>query len=177
MGYDAVVERCPSLCLIDLRGAAAPAAELLRGARLAPPAEPNRWLGHGETIVAWIGPRRWMIVAPMEREAELIDMVAKPVAGMSAVPVSDTLAVFSVSGPAAAEIVAQASPLDVHPRSFPEDGASLTAFFEQTALLLRRSGAFACLVDASYEDYFVDRFSRCHARLGPRLSEYRPGRA
>jgi sarcosine oxidase subunit gamma len=177
MGYDADVERCAPLCIIDIRGAAETVAELLATMRLAPPNGANVWAGSDETSVARVGPRRWMIIAPMDDETELVGNLSDSGLDASVVPVSDAFAAFSISGPQAADVIAQASPLDIHPERFPENGASFTAFFGQAALLIRRAASLQCFVDASYEDYFADCFMRCHARLGPRFTQYRAGYA
>lgn len=177
MGYDALIDRPPMPCLVDVRGAPGSACALFARTGLTVPTEPNTWARTGERIVAFVGPRRWMLVAPLAHEPALLEGLPRQVAGGTAVPVSDAFAAFSVSGPQASEIVAQASPLDVHPLAFPVNGASFTVLFGQAALLLRRDSGFDCFVDASVEDYVADRFTRCHARTGPWFAGFRAGRA
>ena len=177
MLYDAVVDRISPRCIIDVRGDAGAVSNLFATVPLTLPVAPNSWSMSGRTSLAWIAPRRWMVIAPMEAEAELLPAFAGPAAGVSAVSISDAFAVFSVSGAGAVEVLAQATPLDMHPAAFPGNGASFTDLFGQVALVIRRGGLFECLVDASYEDYIADRFMRCHAVLGSRFTGFQAGRA
>ena len=177
MAYDAVVDRISPRFIIDVRGDAVVVPKLLATVPLTSPAAPNSWSASSETVLAWIAPRRWMVIAPMEAEAKLLPAFATPPAGVSAMNVSDAFATFSVSGAGAVDVLAQATPLDVHPAAFSEKGASFTDLFGQGALVLRRGGLFECFVDASYEDYIADRFMRCHAVLGNWFTRFRAGRA
>lgn len=177
MGYDALIDRPPMPCLIDVRGTPESVCTMFAHIGLAVPTTPKTWACTGESIIAFVGPRRWMLVAPLAHEAALLATLPCQIAGGSAVPVSDAFATFSISGPQASDIVAQAGPLDIHPRAFPQDGTSFTSLFGQTALLLRRDSGIDCFVDASVEDYVADRFTRCHARTGPWFAGFRAGRA
>lgn len=72
---------------------------------------------------------------------------------------SDTLAFWRISGPDAEQIIAIASPLDIHPAVFGETGASWTEAFGERAAILRLPGGFEIGGDCSYaariDDYFV----------------------
>ncbi|MDE2333866.1 MAG: hypothetical protein KGK10_04955 [Rhodospirillales bacterium] len=177
MSYDAIVDQLPIQCLVDVRGTPDAARALLGRAGLVPPSIPKSWAQNGGAGVAHVGPRRWLVMAPIEREAALLASLPRHVDGASAVAVSDAFIGFSVTGPHAGDIIAQASPLDIHPLSFTANGAAGTALFGQSALLLRRAAGFDCFVDASIADYVADRFTRCHARLGSCFARYQAAHA
>jgi sarcosine oxidase subunit gamma len=177
MGYDALVDQLPLRCLVDVRGTPYAARALLGRACLAPPAAAMTWEENDQTSVAHVGPRRWLVMAPIEAEAALLASLHEPVDGASAVAVSDAFTGFSIIGPQAGDVVAQGCPLDIHPVAFPANGATATVLFGQTTLLLRRADGFECFVDASIADYVADRFTRCRARLGPWFARYQAGRA
>jgi heterotetrameric sarcosine oxidase gamma subunit len=160
MSYDAVITGLPPTAIVDLRGPAATVTALLAETALPLPHGPNRFAEAGGVAVAFVARQHWLLLASLEREDELV--AALNVEGdVGAVLVSDAYAGFGVAGPGAGHILAQASPLDVHPSVFPQDGASFTEFFGQKALLMRRGGSFECRIDSSYRSYVADFLSRC----------------
>src|SRR4051794_26878086 len=163
MRYDAVITRLPRTAIVDLRGPAATVTALLAETALPVPHGPNRVAEAGGVVLAFVGRQHWLLLAALEREDEL--MAALNVEDdVGAVLVSDAYAGFGVAGPEAVHILAQASPLDVHPSVFPQDGVTFTEFFGQKALLMRRGARFECRIDSSYHDYVADFLSRCGGR-------------
>jgi sarcosine oxidase subunit gamma len=165
MVYEATISRLPPTAIIDLRGPSASVSALLEEMRFPRLAGPNRLAETGGAVVAWVGQEHWLVLAALEREDELMAALSRAPGAVGAILVSDAYAGFGITGPQASHVLAQAAPLDVHARVFPEDGASFTEFFGQKALVMRRGGGFECRVDASYGDYVADFLSRCGGQM------------
>jgi sarcosine oxidase, subunit gamma len=159
MGYTVDVARTAIGSLHDLRGPAAPVAGALAALGASLPAQPNTSAGAADVLCCWVGPQRWLLLCADGRHASAALAPLAASLATSALDVTDAYAMFAIRGPDAAAILAQASPLDVHPSIFPANGATFTECFGQTALVARRDGGFAVLVDASYADY-IDLFLR-----------------
>ena len=165
MGYDAAIARLPLTAIIDLRGPAAKAAVLLGEALLPVPSGCNRCADGNAAAVLHVGPAHWLVLAPLSREAELMAALVPKDGDICVTLVSDAYSGFAISGPAAADVLAQATPLDFHASAFPPDGASFTELFSHKALLRRRGEGFECWVDSTYGDYMADFLSRCGGRM------------
>lgn len=154
MRHDATVAALPPRAMFDLRGAPDAVARCLAAAGLAAPAKPNSVRADGEREVFWVGPRRWLVAAPIGDEAAL-ERALIGASGEStlAANVSDLFATFRVAGPGAADVLAQGAPLDLHPRAFAADRATFTELFATTALLRRRGDGFEIAVERSYAGY------------------------
>ena len=163
MGYDAAIAIGPPRCLVDIQGTAAAVATLAARHGLTLPDTPNSWAGSDGTALAWLGERRWMLLAPLADEDTWEAAMTVDQPDVSAVLVSDAYASFRIRGPDADEILAQATPLDVHPAAFPARGATFTEFFGETALLLRGEDGFTCFVDGSLAAYLALCLARCNA--------------
>lgn len=151
MRYDVRIDRLPLSALFDLRGEARALAGW-GGSVLPPfPEGPNRRTEQDGLALCHLGPRRWLLLGAIEREAE-VEAALRPgeaPAEISVVRVSDTLTFFRVAGPEAAEVLALGCPLDLHPSVFPEDGASFTDLFGLKGLVLRVADGFEIAVDRS----------------------------
>ena len=75
---------------------------------------------------------------------------------LSVVLISDTLTFFAVSGPDAGEVMAVATPLDLHRDAFPSDVASWSEAFGTRALIHRIADGYVIAVDRSYADWFEE---------------------
>lgn len=164
MLYDASIRRLPLRTVIDVRGDALSVTSLMRKLDLPVPDRPNRRSGaDGAASVAWLGPRHWLVIAGPDDDEDRIFVVLAGAApeGTQVTPVSDAFAGFAILGSEAPEVLAQASPLDLHNEAFPADGASFTEVFGQKGLVMRSAGGFELLVESSYGDYIADCLSRC----------------
>lgn len=151
-GYDVAIEGLPMQAVIDLKGEAAALADWC-GEVLPPfPARPNSLTRASGRALLHIGPGHWLLCADLADEDGLIAALRPDAAPpqVSVVPVSDSLAHFAVTGPDAAEVMAVASPLDLHPTAFAEDAASFTEAFGIRALVRRHPGGFVLSVDRSF---------------------------
>lgn len=165
MAYDVTIRRQDMSALFDLKGGAQDLSGWA-GAALPPfPGAPNTLMRSGDRSLIWIGPDHWLLRAPLAEEAKLSNALRVEAAPdeISIVLVSDTLAFFGISGPGADDVMAVATPLDLHTSAFPPDGASFTEAFGQKALVLRASDGFEVAVERSFADMTADYLSRITA--------------
>ncbi len=157
MAYDVEISERPLEAFFDIRGEAAAAAECLAVLDLLPPERPNTCTGQAEARAFWVGPKWWLLRAPLVREAELGARFTQIVAGRlaSATLVSDFYAGFDVTGPDALAVLAQGCPLDLHPRRTRPGMASFTDVFGLAGLLykLDERPAFSLYVERCDADY------------------------
>lgn len=158
MGYDLTVTGPRTRALFDLRGDRAALGAALAAADLPGwPDRPNSRRAAGGAEVLWLGPAQGLLMAPLDREAG-IEAALAGIAGVTLV--SDTLAFFTLSGADAGVAMAIGCPLDLHPTSFPDDGATFTEAFGTRALVLRDAAGWLLAVDRSYADYVAAHLSR-----------------
>ncbi|MCV2873496.1 sarcosine oxidase subunit gamma [Defluviimonas sp. WL0050] len=158
MPYDVTITRLPLRALFDLKGRAA-ALEKWCGTALPPfPGRPNSRTEAADRGLHWTGPDRWLLMAPLAEEAALATALRadKVPVDLSITPVSDTLTFFAVTGPDVAEVMAVATPLDLHPDSFPPDGASWTEAFGIRSAIRTIAAGYEIAVDRSYADWFEE---------------------
>ncbi len=163
MGYDVKITHLELEGWLDLRGSPDKVAQCVSALDLTVPAQPNSLSTDGELRLLWVGPRRWLLNAPVSRETELAQLAVRyeDDNAVSAVLVSDYHAGFELSGSDVREVLSQATPLDVHPEAFADQSASFTEFFGFTALLLRVSANnFQVYVERSYADFTQARLRR-----------------
>ncbi len=162
MSYDATITRVGAMALFDLKGAQTDLAEWA-GEVLPPfPTTPNTAGQKGDAELLHVGRNHWLLRAPLECESEF-EMALRPEIAppeISVVRVSDTQTFFSVTGPDADQIMSIASPLDVHPSVFPENGATFSEAFGLKALILRQPEGFWLAVEQSFGDMIEDYLAR-----------------
>ena len=165
MGYDVCIERIGMQALIDLQGDAAAIAGWAGNELPVFPEIPNTYSERDHLQLCWIARQRWLLRAPLNIEAQLLDLIRPDAAPLdiSAVQVSDTLCFFEISGPDAGDIISIASPLDHHAEAFPANGASYTNLFGIKGLLLRRETGFEIAVESSFADMAADYLARSNA--------------
>lgn len=156
MAYDVTIARLPLRTLFEIRGTAERVASWCGDAIPPLPHQPNRATAAGGRRLIHTGRDRWLLMAPIAEESVVAGALRPGDApgDLSLVLVSDTLTFFSVTGPEAGEVMAVATPLDLHPQIFPADGAGWTEAFGAKALLRRTEGGFEVAVDRSYTDWF-----------------------
>lgn len=156
MGYDVIITREPLRAVFDLKGPEEAVVAWCGTALPDLPDQPNSLTAKGTRLLMWIGPDHWLLADALAQEEKLSEALrpdAAP-AEVSIVLVSDTLTFFVVGGPDAAEVMAIATPLDLHPLSFAEDCVSQTEAFGTKALIRRCAGGYEIAVDRSYGDWF-----------------------
>ena len=165
MGYDVDITRLPLRALFDLKGKKDALRRWCGGALPPLPNCPNRITESQERRLVQTGPCCWLLLAPLEAEGALTEAL-RPVEApddLSIVPVSDTLTFFAVTGAEAGDVMAVATPLDLHPSAFPPDGASWTEAFGVRALIWRIAEGYEIAVERSYGDWFEEVLRRVKA--------------
>lgn len=138
MRYQVEITALEPRAIIELRGDPAAARCLAAGGVPAPTRR-----NHADGEVLWLGPRRWLVMAPIEREAVLITSLVAAAAHepmLVAAVVSDMWCGLALRGPGAADVLAQATPLDLD--RLVEGNATMTDMFAVPVLLWRRAGSF-----------------------------------
>jgi sarcosine oxidase subunit gamma len=165
MIYDVTITRPDLMAVFDLKGEAGALARWGAGVLPEFPATPQRYDSMGGADLMWLGRRLWYLRAPIAQEPALLAALrpdAAPV-GISIVRLSDSLSFFQVTGPDVAEVMAVASPIDLHPSVFPGNGAALTEAFGIKALIVAVAGGFQIGVDRSFAPMVADYLARAVA--------------
>jgi heterotetrameric sarcosine oxidase gamma subunit len=119
-----IAERRP-LAMVQVAGRGEESAALRAGIEavlgVALDSAANRTTARGTTTVLWVGPGRWLVVAP-EREGS--DLEARVRAGLAATQAAITdlgngRTVLRIAGPRARDLLAKGSGIDFHGRAFP----------------------------------------------------------
>jgi len=154
MGYDLTVTGPQTLALFDLRGDRA-ALDRMAGGALPPwPARPCSLERTGERALAWVGPGRWLLIAPMTDEDALEAALCRDYRAEAGITlVSDALGFFTLRGGDAGVAMSIACPLDLHPYAFAPDGVALTDAFGVRALVLRLDDGWMIGVEPAQADY------------------------
>lgn len=102
-----------------------------------PPGEPNAVASSGDYTVFWLGPDEWQIHCPEDAQGRLVGELRSALDGQhsAVVDVSDYYVVMRLSGTRTLEVLSKGTPLDLHPRAFPEGRCAQTRFGHATVLL------------------------------------------
>ncbi len=132
-----------------------------------PPLEPNTVASHGTYKAFWLGPNEWLIHTPEDGEATLIGALNIARGGLhtAVTDVSDYYVVIQMRGDKAAEVLARACPLDLHPRAFPEGGCAQTVFAHASILVHQVDGGFDIQVRWTYAQYLWNYFAEAAGNL------------
>ncbi len=97
-----------------------------------------------------MGPDRWLAVSDASSPV-LHDLLVLELAGVAAVcDQGDAYAVFAVSGPAAACVLAKGVPLDLHPSAFGADAVAATLVAHMGVILWYAVSGYRIAVFRSY---------------------------
>jgi heterotetrameric sarcosine oxidase gamma subunit len=132
--------------VIELRGDPDAASRALAAAGLPVPTRRNR----AEGDVLWLGPRRWLVMAPIARETTLVASLLAAATHepmLIAADVGDMWSGLALRGVGARDVLAQATPLDLD--RLADGAATMTDIFAVPALLWRRGDSFELWCDRS----------------------------
>ena len=162
MAYQATIEKQGLSTIFDIKGDASAVAKRLSQLGLTLPASANMSIEKDGQHLCWIGETHWLLLAPVEKEAQLLDSLAPhdPTLDCRIVLVSDAYSFFSVRGDQADDILAIASPLDIRRINFPDNAASYTELFGIRGLVLRRQNGYSVAVERSYADMVSVYFNK-----------------
>ncbi|MGC1429418.1 MAG: sarcosine oxidase subunit gamma family protein [Albidovulum sp.] len=157
MAYDVTITRPPLRAAFDLKGTPDEITKCYSDVLPPLPGRPNSLTTQDGHDLLWIGPDHWLLLAPIAQEEMLVSALRSgggTPADIATTLISDTLTFFAVTGSEAGEVMAVASPLDLHPDAFSPDGASWTEAFGTKALIRRIASGYEIAVDRSYGDWF-----------------------
>ncbi len=118
-----VMRQAPLHAMVTLRGNAGDPV-FLSGVREITgcdiPTDPCRAAMTTDHAVLWMGPDEWLVVAPPEAGTDLRQRLRDRLGDdrTAVVDVGDALAIISVGGPRARDLLAKGCTLDLHPRTF-----------------------------------------------------------
>lgn len=177
MYYQVTLEREELCTVVELQGPQQEVADIPVLLPLQFPSAPNTFEKSPDLdkTLYWIGPQRWLLRAELDKEADIKRLLAEQELpdAVSAVLVSDSLAFFTIRGVDASAVISIASPMDVHPSAFPDNGASYTEAFGLKALVIRCDEGFEVVVERSYGDMLLDYFQRAIGTLDSTKNQVR----
>jgi heterotetrameric sarcosine oxidase gamma subunit len=88
---------------------------------VAPDAATNRTATRGDTTILWIGPERFLVVAPERADRDLDALLRAALAGTTAAvtDLGNGRTTLRVAGPRSRDLLAKGSAIDFHTRTFP----------------------------------------------------------
>ena len=120
--------------------------------------------------VYWVGPDEWMIHSPEDGEAALVLALREALEGIHSqvVDVSDYYVVIRISGPAAREVLAKGTPLDLHPRAFKAGQVTGTRYANATIQISQvdDNPTYDVQVRWSFADYLWSYFTEAAREFG-----------
>jgi sarcosine oxidase subunit gamma len=172
-------ERRP-LVMVQVAGGGEEDAALRAGIEaavgVAPDGAANRAAARGTTTILWVGPGRWLVVAP-EREGS--DLEARLRAGLATQAAITDLGsgrtVLRITGPRARDLLAKGSSIDFHGRAFPA-GSCAQGFLGHVGALIHAVDAaptFDLYVARSYAQTAWEWLTESAAEYGYRVSTTR----
>jgi len=162
MGYQATIKKLGLSTIFDIKGNASAASKRISHLGLALPSEPNTATEKDGQHLCWVGEDHWLLLAPAEKENQLLDTLAphNPAMDCRIVLVSDAYTFFTVTGNQADEILAIASPLDIRLINFPKNAATYSELFGIGGLIMRRQNGYLIAVERSYTDMIAIYFKK-----------------
>ena len=162
MGYQANIKKLGLSAIFDIKGDASAASKRISHLGLVLPSEVNTATEKDGQYLCWVGENHWLLLAPAEKENQLLDTLAPHDSAMDCriVLVSDAYTFFTVTGNQADEILAIASPLDIRLINFPENAATYSELFGIRGLIMRRQNGYLIAVERSYTDMIAIYFKK-----------------
>ena len=162
MGYQATIKKLGLSAIFDIKGDASAASKRISHLGLVLPSEVNTATEKDGQYLCWVGENHWLLLAPAEKENQLLDTLAPhdPAMDCRIVHVSDAYTFFTVTGNQADEILAIASPLDIRLINFPKNAATYSELFGIGGLIMRRQNGYLIAVERSYTDMIAIYFKK-----------------
>ena len=162
MGYQATIKKLGLSAIFDIKGDASAASKRISHLGLVLPSEVNTATEKDGQYLCWVGENHWLLLAPAEKENQLLDTLAPLDSAMDCriVLVSDAYTFFTVTGNQADEILAIASPLDMRLINFPKNAATYSELFGIGGLIMRRQNGYLIAVERSYTDMIAIYFEK-----------------
>ncbi len=112
------------------------------------PRQACRFAAAGTRAALWLGPDEWILLAPGESPAPLVETIEAALTGLphALVDVSSRSVGIELSGPRAAFVLNQGCPLDLALEAFPV-GMCTRTVFAKAEIVLRRTATDVFLID------------------------------
>ena len=162
MTYDVEFTQLAMMTLYDLKGRSEDIAAWCGDAIPPFPTAPLSLTRHAQSELLWLAPNHWILRAPLEKE-NVLDEALKPndaPANISIVRTSDSLVFFALHGVDLAEVMAVASPLDIHPSKLAEGSAAFSEVFGIKALVMGNASDIEIGVERSFGPMIADYLQR-----------------
>ena len=162
MSYNVKIVREDISALFDLKGEQDEMREYLKNCYGPIPLVPNTFNSTGAWKLMYVGPKHWILKAPIDDEEKLVSLLRPDNApkSLSIVLISDTLTFFSLSGEDASDIMSIATSMDLNPGIFGDDNATFSEVFGLKALISREENGFQFAVDQSFGNMVSDYLER-----------------
>lgn len=162
VGYQATIKKQDQLAIFDIKGDASAVTKRVSHLGVSLPTSSNTATTKDGQHLCWVGEKHWLLLAPAEKEVQLLDSLnpLDPALNCRVVLVSDAYTFFTVTGNQADDILSIASPLDIRQKKFPESAATYTEFFGIRGLVLRRQDGYSIAVEHSYADMITIYFDK-----------------
>ena len=148
--YDVSIRRLEPCARFEAAGEPQAMAAALRAAGLQLPSDANASVrSHTGWQVAWLGPRRCVVTAPIDDEKRLQRQLHDAFDSFVSADVcctSDMVARFELAGPGAASVLAQGTALDVSDAGFAAGTATVTDLWGVAAVIERPPESPFCRV-------------------------------
>jgi sarcosine oxidase subunit gamma len=132
---DTVIETLPACTRIALQSDAETAARILNGFGIAPPPPLLAAARAGERAALRLAPDEYLLMAEEGAATSLLETPAGQAASL--VEISHGRVALRLTGPAAADVLNEACPLDLHISAFPVDACTRTLFGKAEIVLWR----------------------------------------
>ena len=148
------------LSLLNLRGDPADPAfreAVSRALQLELPVQPCTSVANASHRLVWVGPDDWFVIGPKGQAAAIEGQLRLALAGVhhAVTDVSGGYTVLHLSGTPVREVMAQACPLDLHPRVFGPGSSAGSLFFKASIWMWQTEEApvYELLVRSSFRGY------------------------
>jgi heterotetrameric sarcosine oxidase gamma subunit len=156
--YAITIERAPLSARFELVGPKDELSAALRAAQLPLPTRQSiSATGAGDVRILWVGPRRMVVIAPLEARARLSAALRAGVpsdGGVAVADVTGATAAFLLKGSDIDAVLSQGFAHDVSPSAIDPVGFVATDGWGIAALVEHAEGGLSVAVDTSYADFF-----------------------
>jgi heterotetrameric sarcosine oxidase gamma subunit len=154
--YDVSISQAPAAARFELAGQCAEIPVVLRAAGLPAPLTAKTVARSGDVSVASVGPRRWLICAPLTAARDIQKQISEALTRDSSVLLADTTGstvTFLMQGSGVVEVLAQGIAHDLSVGGFPAESILATEGWGVALLLEQTGGQVRLTVDTTLAAY------------------------
>lgn len=169
MGYETDIACLEQQAVFDIRTVTPTIDDCLHGLDIRGSIEKDRIIVTHEMELLKLGPRRALITSTLSNEFQIEEKLKNRLGNAGAasvVNVSDMYLGIQVSGRDAAQVLAHATPINLH--DFPPGSGTATAVFSLSGIVLHVSeSTYSVYVDRSFFDYVWQQIKVCGLKSVP----------